>query len=179
MWCTLMSCESMSHPQPLALPVSVPLPVPIFTFRFSWQRKRSTLIFGTMTSAGNTVAVFIFTTANSFSHLGLSKDISFIPYLLNDLQHEKSYSVIPYIYYVLSNIGVDKNGGVIGVINSRIDDFYDEKLVLNGLYALYNINNYTNGEYVDQVFNGIEKILNGGYSRVVQNKCYEILKKLK
>lgn len=111
--------------------------------------------------------------------MGLSRDISFLPYLLSDLEDEKSYIILPYIFYALGQLGVDRNGGVIELINSRIDDYFDEKLVINALYALYYINNYTNSEFVDKVFNGIEKILNGGYSRNIEKRCYDILNKLK
>lgn len=111
--------------------------------------------------------------------IGLSKDLSFLPYLIKDLEVERSYIVIPYIYYALGQIGVDINGGVINVINSRLDDYFDEKLAINGLHALYNINYYTNDEFIYIVFSGIEKILNGGYSRNIQNQCYEIIKKIK
>ncbi len=111
--------------------------------------------------------------------MGLSKDISFVPYLLNNLEMEKSYIIISYIYFALGQIGIDRTGNVIKSINSRLDSYYDENLVLNALYAMYNINLYTDSEYVDLVFMGIEKILNGGYSNYIMNKCYEIIKKLK
>lgn len=111
--------------------------------------------------------------------IGLSHDISFLPYLLSNLEDEKSYMVIPYIFYALGQLSIDRSGRVIDLINSKIDDHYDEKLVLNALYALYNINQYTNGEYANRVFTGIEKILNGGYSRKIENSCYDIIDKIK
>lgn len=111
--------------------------------------------------------------------IGLSKDISFLPYLVADLEDETSYIVIPYIFYALGQIGVDRTGGVISLINTKIDNYYDEQMVLSGLQALYNINNYTNGEFTYKVFAGIEKILNSGYSNNIQNQCYDIIKKIK
>jgi hypothetical protein len=115
----------------------------------------------------------------AYKLIGLSRDISFLPYLMSDLEDEKSYILIPYIFYALGQLSIDRTGGVIKLINSRIDDYFDETLVINALYALYYINNYTNSEFVDIVFNGIEKILNGGYSRNIEKRCYEILKKIK
>ena len=111
--------------------------------------------------------------------IGFSKDISFLPYLLNDLLNENSYSIISYIYFALGQLGIDSTGEVVEIISSTLDDYYDETMVINGLYALFYINNYTNNEYVDVVFKGIEKILNGGYSRKIENRCYEILKSIK
>lgn len=111
--------------------------------------------------------------------MGVSRDISFLPYLLSDLESEDSYQILPYIYYALGQIGVDRNGEVVSLINSRVDDYHDEKVVINALYALYNINEYSNGEFLDSVYTGIEKILQGGYSRNIETRCYDIIKKIK
>lgn len=115
----------------------------------------------------------------AYKIIGLSKDISFLPYLMADLQNESSYTVLPYIFFALGQLGVDRNGSVINLINSRIDDYFDETLVINALYALYYINVYTNNEFVDIVLDSIDKILDGGYSRNLDNRCYDILKKIK
>ncbi|MBN2618628.1 MAG: hypothetical protein JXR64_10010 [Spirochaetales bacterium] len=111
--------------------------------------------------------------------IGKSRDISFLPYLVNNLIVEKSYIIITNIFYALGLIGIDLNGSVINLINSRVDDFYDEKFAVNALYALYNINYNTNGEYVEFVFSGIEKILNSGYSKKIENECYSVIKNIK
>ncbi len=111
--------------------------------------------------------------------IGKSRDLSFLPYLLSDLEGETSYMVLSYIYYALGQLSIDRTGEVIEMVNRRIDDYYDEKIVINALYTLYNINTYTNGEFIEEVFIGIEKILNAGYSRKIQNQCYEILKRMK
>jgi len=116
---------------------------------------------------------------NAYRLIGLSRDISFLPYLLADLERERSYILLPYIIYALGQLGVDRTGEVVSLINKRVDDYFDEKIVINSLYSLYNINNYTNGQYLLSVFTGIEKILNGGYSRKIENQCYDIIKKIK
>lgn len=119
------------------------------------------------------------TRQEAYRIIGLSRDLSFLPYLLSNLENEESYMVLPYIFYALGQLGVDRTGEVITLINRRIDDFYDEKLVINALYALYYINQYTNGEYTYKVFSGIEKILDGGYSRKIDNMCYDVIDKIK
>lgn len=119
------------------------------------------------------------TRQEAYRIIGLSRNLSFLPYLQSDLEEETSYLMIPYIYFALGQIGIDRTGGIISTINSRIDDYYDEKLVINALYALYNINQYTNGEFTYLVFSGIERILDGGYSRKIENQCYDIIKKIK
>ncbi len=52
-------------------------------------------------------------------------------------------------------------------------------MVINALFALYNINEYSNGEFITYVYRGVEKVLNGGYSKKIENYCYGIIKKLK
>ncbi|MGL1894116.1 MAG: PQQ-like beta-propeller repeat protein [Spirochaetaceae bacterium] len=119
------------------------------------------------------------TRSEAYRLIGKSKDINFIPYLFSDLEAESSFEIISYIFYAMGQISVDRSGYVSELINKRIDDYYDEKMVINGLYALYYINMYTNAEYLNSVFLGIEKILNGGYSRNIEKQCYYILEKLK
>ena len=115
----------------------------------------------------------------AYIEMGKSQDISFIPYLISDLDNESSYHILPYIIYAIGNIRVDISGDAIRIINRKLDDFYDESLVINALYALYKLNQYSNNEHIDKVFIGIEKILYGGYSSNVELKCYEILDKMK
>jgi len=115
----------------------------------------------------------------AYKVIALSKDLSFLPYLLNDLKSEDSYIILPYIFYALGQLAADMDGDVVSLISDRIDDYFDETLAINGLYALYYINNYTNGEYVDIVFSGIEKILANGYSNSIDERCYDIIDRIK
>lgn len=115
----------------------------------------------------------------AYKIIGSSRDISFLPYLLSDLEGEDSYHIIPYIYYALGQLAVDRSGEVVELINLRLDDYHDENLVLNGIYSLYNINKYSDGEYLEYVFQGIETTLNGGYSKTIEKICYDIINKLK
>lgn len=111
--------------------------------------------------------------------MGDSRNLMFLPYLFNNLKSEKSYHIIPSIFYALGRIGVDPDGRVIDMIVSRMDDYYDEKLVLEAMYALYYINRYTGGDNIDKIFTGVEKILEGGYSRKIESECYRVLKLMK
>lgn len=115
----------------------------------------------------------------AYKVIGDSRDISFLPYLLSDLEGEKSYHVILYIYYALGQLAVDRTGEVVNVINMRIDDYHDESASINALYSLYNINKYSGGEFVEDVYIGIEKVLNAGYSKKIEEMCYDIINKLK
>lgn len=111
--------------------------------------------------------------------MGRSRNLMFLPYLFNNLKGERSYHIIPSMFYALGQIGVDPDSRVIDLIVSRIDDYYDEKFVLEALYALYYINSYTGGDNIDKIFTGVEKILNGGYSRKIESECYKVLELIK
>lgn len=111
--------------------------------------------------------------------MGRSKNLLFLPFIYNNLKSENSFLIIPSMFSALAQIGVDPDGRVLDLIVSRMDDYYDEKLVLEALYALYYINRYTGGDNISLVFAGIEKVLNGGYSQRVESECFKVMELIK
>lgn len=116
---------------------------------------------------------------DAYRIIGKSRDITFKSFMLADFINEKSYHILPFIVYTLGQFSVDRNGDIMREINRRIDDYYDEKIVINSIYALYYINRYNNDKYLDLFYKGVEKVLNGGYSRKIESYCYKLLETMK